>query len=139
VKIALQLFLPPATPPHRPHFALTPLFATHPEKTPITPFLATLTKTQDFKSFTCHTFLKKLRLPALPNLERFASSRFVVGGSITIAHVRRAFARMREIDDLKPLPGLLRAVPDTPADRAMPERILERMSKLFCKNPSPTC
>jgi alkylhydroperoxidase/carboxymuconolactone decarboxylase family protein YurZ len=26
----------------------------------------------------------------------------VVGGSITIPHVRRAFARMREIDSLKP-------------------------------------
>jgi len=26
----------------------------------------------------------------------------IVGGSITIPHVRRAFARMREIDSLKP-------------------------------------
>jgi AhpD family alkylhydroperoxidase len=29
----------------------------------------------------------------------------VVGGSITIPHVRRAFARMREIDSLKPQPS----------------------------------
>jgi hypothetical protein len=26
----------------------------------------------------------------------------IVGGSITIPHVRRAFARLREIDSLKP-------------------------------------
>jgi hypothetical protein len=26
----------------------------------------------------------------------------IVGGSITIPHVRRAFARMREVDQLKP-------------------------------------
>ncbi len=35
----------------------------------------------------------------------------LVGGSITIPHLRRAFARMREIDGLKPSAG----VPDTPA------------------------
>ena len=34
---------------------LNPLFTTHPKNPPITPFLATLPKSLDLKSFICHT------------------------------------------------------------------------------------
>ena len=38
---------------------LTPLFATHPKNPPVTPFLATLPKSLDLKSFVCHTSEKQ--------------------------------------------------------------------------------
>jgi len=38
-----------------PHQSLSPFLATDPNNPPITPFLATLPKSLDFKSFPCHT------------------------------------------------------------------------------------
>src|SRR5271165_7227247 len=37
---------------------VSPIIATHPKISSVTPFLATLTKTKDLKSFACHTFFK---------------------------------------------------------------------------------
>ncbi len=41
--------------PVSPYESLSPFFATDPKNAPITPFVATLPKSLDFKSFRCHT------------------------------------------------------------------------------------
>jgi hypothetical protein len=46
-------------------FSLTPFFTTHPKDPPLNPFLATLPKSLDLKSFVCHTSAKMGGVPPL--------------------------------------------------------------------------
>ena len=46
-------------------FLLSPFLATHTKNAPVSPLLATLTKTKDLKSFVCHTYEKDPGGPSL--------------------------------------------------------------------------
>jgi hypothetical protein len=125
-KVAPQLFSASTSlqsPARRPRSALTPLFATHARKR---------------ASFTCHTFFNKMRLPVVSRLERFQSlSPSVV--PLTIPHVRCAVAHPR---NRRPhgFARLFQSCARHPRGcKPYLNPFLKTMSKLYCKDPSPTC
>ena len=59
-----------------------------------------------------------------------------IGGAITIPHVRGSYARNR---GLKPSPGSTSAAQTRTRMQAYLNALLKKMSKLYCKIPSPTC
>ena len=73
---------------------LSPFIATHTKNAPVSPLLATLTKTKDLKSFVCHTYRKQ------GVGSHFPSSRFAKGLGTRVA------SRQPEVTSHQPAPAL---------------------------------
>src|SRR5438309_1051000 len=126
VNVASQ---PPATTVKQtapPIISLSPSFATHPKNTSVTPFPATHPKSLDLKSFACHTYEKRTRVPSslllarcshLPLLFPFSISRYFIASfrsSFRIQQFVASLLLLREKPCLAVSPKQLHPVTATP-------------------------
>jgi len=93
------------TPSATPQFPLSPLVAAHPKNTPVSPLLATLTKTKDFKSFNCRTHEKSPEgTPRCNTLSFRENANLFHSGmnptTATTSRISRRFAELREAGEM---------------------------------------